>query len=115
MAEHHVHAAGESHDHPHDTGHPASHAGHSHAPASFSTAFAVGTALNLAFVIAELVYGLRSQSLALVADAGHNFSDVLGLLLAWAAAGLAARFPTPKLTACGAFPFLPPWPTRCCS
>lgn len=98
MAEHHVHAAGESHDHPHDSGHPASHAGHSHAPSSFSTAFAVGTALNLAFVAAELVYGLRSQSLALVADAGHNFSDVLGLLLAWAAAGLAARLPTPKRT-----------------
>jgi cobalt-zinc-cadmium efflux system protein len=49
-------------------------------------------------VVVELLYGLRAQSLALVADAGHNFSDVLGLLLAWAAAGLAVRLPTPKRT-----------------
>ncbi len=75
-----------------------SHAGHSHAPDSLSTAFAIGTALNLAFVAIEVVYGYRVQSLSLLADAGHNFSDVLGLLLAWAAATLARRLPTPRRT-----------------
>lgn len=98
MTDHQVHGTGSSHTHRHDSGHPASHAGHTHAPASFSSAFAIGTALNLGFVLVELLYGLKAESLALVADAGHNFSDVLGLLLAWVAAGLAARLPTPKRT-----------------
>ncbi len=71
---------------------------HSHGPASYSKAFAIGVGLNVAFVIIEAVYGLRANSLALIADAGHNFSDVLGLLLAWAAAGLATRLPTANRT-----------------
>ena len=71
---------------------------HSHAPASFSRAFAIGTALNLTFVIVEAVYGLRAHSLSLVADAGHNFGDVLGLVLAWAAVGLAKRLPSTHRT-----------------
>ncbi len=58
-------------------------------PATIDRAFAVGTALNVGFVIVEAVYGWRSGSLALLADAFHNLSDVGGLLLAWA--GLAAR------------------------
>lgn len=80
--------------------HAHSHSGHSHShgPASYSSAFAIGISLNLAFVIVEVIYGLRANSLALVADAGHNFGDVLGLLLTWAAALLALRLPTRRHT-----------------
>ena len=63
---------------------------HSHAPADHNAAFAVGVALNVLFVVAEVIFGLLGDSLALLADAGHNLSDVLGLLLAWGAAYLAA-------------------------
>jgi cobalt-zinc-cadmium efflux system protein len=87
---HHDHP--DQHDH-HDHDH-GDHAGHSHAPASFGRAFAVGTALNSAFVAAQVFYGLAAHSVALLADAVHNLGDVLGLLLAWAAATLAQRRPT---------------------
>jgi cobalt-zinc-cadmium efflux system protein len=82
------------HDHPH--GH--SHAGHSHAPDNFGAAFAVGVALNTAFVVAELVFGYAANSLALISDAVHNFSDVIALLLAWGATWLARKEPTQKHT-----------------
>ena len=72
--------------------------GHTHAPANYGRAFAIGVALNLAFVILEAIYGRLSHSLALVADAGHNLSDVLGLVLAWGAMMLARRRPTPERT-----------------
>ncbi|WP_152278008.1 cation diffusion facilitator family transporter [Methylorubrum populi] len=72
--------------------------GHAHAPANFGKAFAVGIGLNVAFVLIEGVYGVLSNSLALVADAGHNLSDVLGLAVAWAAAVLGKRAPTPRYT-----------------
>ncbi len=72
--------------------------GHSHAPASYNSAFAVGIGLNTVFIIVEVVYGLRAGSLALVADAGHNLGDVLGLALAWVAAVLATRRPTRRRT-----------------
>ena len=62
---------------------------HTHTPANYGRAFAIGVALNLAFVVIEAVYGKLSHSLALVADAGHNLSDVLGLVLAWGAMLLA--------------------------
>lgn len=71
-----------SHDHSH----------HSHAPASFGRAFFWGVTLNVIYVILEAGIGFKSNSLALVADAGHNLSDVFSLLLAWGAA-LAARKP----------------------
>ena len=58
---------------------------HHHAPQNFNHAFAIGISLNLGFVIVEAWYGWQSGSLALLADAGHNLSDVGGLLLAWAA------------------------------
>lgn len=98
MTDSHRHDQATPHDHAHGSGHPAAHGDHSHAPTSFSKAFAIGTALNLGFVILEIVYGLRAQSLALLADAGHNFSDVLGLLLAWGGAELAKRLPTRRRT-----------------
>ena len=79
-------------DHSHGT------AGHSHAPASFGSAFAIGITLNLGFVIIEVVYGVFAHSLALVADAGHNMGDVLGLLLAWGATFLARTAPTERRT-----------------
>src|SRR3546814_13937180 len=63
-----------SHDHSH---------GHSHTPASFDRAFAIGIALNLGFVAIEAGYGFVADSVALLADAGHNLSGVLGLALAW--------------------------------
>lgn len=85
------------HDHTHAHGHGHGH-GHSHAPASFGRAFAVGIALNLGFVVIEAVYGVIAGSMALVADAGHNLSDVLGLVIAWIASVLAARPPSARFT-----------------
>ncbi len=72
--------------------------GHEHAPTNYSRAFAIGTALNIGFVIIEATYGYLAHSLALIADAGHNLSDVLGLLLAWGASALARRPPTRRYT-----------------
>ena len=86
-----------SNDH-HDHSHGHGHAGHSHAPDNFGAAFAVGVALNTAFVVAELVFGYAANSLALISDAVHNFSDVIALLLAWAAGWLARRQPTEQHT-----------------
>ena len=63
---------------------------HGHAPASYNAAFAIGIGLNLAFVAVEAFYGWKVDSLALLADAGHNLSDVIGLVLAWGGA-LAGR------------------------
>ena len=76
------------------------HNGQSHAPAAgnHNRAFALGVALNAGFVAVEAGYGIASGSMALVADAGHNLSDVLGLLIAWGATVLAARPPTARFT-----------------
>ena len=91
--------AGHGHDHGHDHGHSHGHGhGHAHAPADFGRAFAIGVALNTAYVVLEGVFGLLSGSLALLADAGHNLSDVFGLLLAWGASWLAKRRPTDRRT-----------------
>jgi cobalt-zinc-cadmium efflux system protein len=79
-------------EHSHD-GH-----GHSHAPSNFGRAFVIGIILNTAFVIVEVIYGLLAHSLALIADAGHNLSDVLGLFVAWGATLLARRTATPRYT-----------------
>ena len=90
------------HDHSH-SGHNHAHGhahGHVHGPAArdFSRAFAIGIALNIGFVVVETAYGFLANSLALLADAGHNLSDVLGLLLAWGAAALVKRRPTARHT-----------------
>jgi cobalt-zinc-cadmium efflux system protein len=93
MAEHdHDHHGHSHHGHSHGGG------GHVHAPATFGRAFAIGITLNIAFVVIEAVYGIASESMALVADAGHNLSDVLGLLVAWIASVLVKRSPTPRFT-----------------
>ncbi|MDD2877682.1 MAG: cation diffusion facilitator family transporter [Acidiphilium sp.] len=89
------------HDHGHDAGdhergHDHAAHGHDHAPRNFGRAFAIGTTLNAGFVIAEVIAGIASHSMALIADAGHNLGDVLGLLMAWVAAILARRAPTPR-------------------
>ena len=75
-----------------------SHAGHSHTPQNFGRAFAWGIGLNLTYVIVEVIVGLAIGSLGLVADAGHNASDVLSLILAWAAARLSQRPPSERFT-----------------
>jgi cobalt-zinc-cadmium efflux system protein len=71
---------------------------HNHAPTDFGRAFAIGIALNLGFVVVEAIYGGIAHSLALIADAGHNLSDVLGLALAWGASILVRRLPTKRRT-----------------
>jgi cobalt-zinc-cadmium efflux system protein len=71
---------------------------HSHGATSHGRAFAVGIGLNLSFVAVEAIYGIKAHSLALIADAGHNLSDVLGLVLAWGATVLARRLPTTRRT-----------------
>jgi cobalt-zinc-cadmium efflux system protein len=79
------------HDHAHG-------GGDGHAPARFGRAFAIGVALNLGFVIVEAIYGVLSNSVALLADAGHNASDVLALAVAWLASELIKRPPTARFT-----------------
>ncbi|OYX14141.1 MAG: cation transporter [Rhizobiales bacterium 32-66-8] len=102
------------HDHAHDghkdhdpKGHDHSHHGHGHGGHSHDhahalpkslRAFAIGASVNFAFVVVEAIFGFMSGSLSLLADAGHNLSDVLGLLLAWAAAWLSSRPPTERRT-----------------
>ena len=80
-------------------GHSHSH-GHDHAPAqgSHGRAFAIGILLNSAFVLVEATFGLLSGSMALVADAGHNLSDVLSLLIAWGASVMATRPASARFT-----------------
>ncbi len=77
---------GHSHGHDHAHGH-----GHHHHPADFGRAFLIGIILNLGFVVVEAVYGWQANSMALLADAGHNLADVLGLATAWVGAVLAKR------------------------
>ena len=81
------------HDHHHHHGH-----GHGHGQGRHDRAFAIGTALNVGFVAAEIGFGLAANSMALLADAAHNFGDVLGLLLGWGAAWLGGLPPTRERT-----------------
>ncbi len=90
---HHYHAHGVAvHSH-HDR-----HGPQGHALTDFSTAFAIGIALNLAYIVVEVAYGLMAGSMALLADAGHNLSDVLGLAVAWVGAALTKRPPNRRFT-----------------
>jgi len=76
--------AGHAHSHPH--------------PSDFSRAFALGIALNVAIVLLEATFGFLSGSMALLADAGHNLSDGLGLVVGWAGAVMAKRSPSRRFT-----------------
>jgi cobalt-zinc-cadmium efflux system protein len=85
------------HDHRHhDHGH--GHGHHTHAPADFGRAFAIGIGLNVGFVVIEAGFGFVAHSVALLADAGHNLSDVLGLAVAWGGATLARSAPSKRFT-----------------
>ncbi|WP_379971032.1 cation diffusion facilitator family transporter [Ectobacillus sp. sgz5001026] len=86
MAHHHTESKGHQHGHDHH------HAG------NYGFAFGVGIVLNTLFIIVEATYGILGDSLALLADAGHNLSDVLGLIVAWIAVWLGKKVPTPKRT-----------------
>lgn len=95
MAHYHTH----NHSHGHD------HGGHSHGsshhhgdPNNHGLAFVIAIVLNTAFVVVEFTYGFIANSTALMADAGHNLSDVLGLLLAWGAAILVRKAPSGRYT-----------------
>lgn len=91
-----------SHDHEHDHGHGHAHGkGHHHhgpPPGGHGRAFAIGIGLNTTFVVVEAVFGFVSGSMALLADAGHNLSDVLALILAWGASVLATKPPSTRFT-----------------
>jgi cobalt-zinc-cadmium efflux system protein len=88
---HHDHAQ-HNHNHHNHAGH------HHHAPANYNLAFGVGLILNGGFVLTEFIFGLQAHSVALIADAGHNLSDVLGLILAWVASLLMHRQPSAQYT-----------------
>jgi len=102
----HDHGHGHDHDHGSHAGH--SHAGHDHGhgghhhhhgdPATQGRAFIIAIVLNSLFVVIEFVYGFLANSTALMADAGHNLSDVLGLMLAFGAAILSKRLPSARFT-----------------
>src|SRR5689334_21363845 len=84
-----MHAHAHSHSHSHS---------HAHVSASFGRAFAIGIVLNLGFVIVEAIYGFTANSMALLSDAGHNLSDVLGLFVAWGGGALALRGSSARFT-----------------
>ena len=92
---HHGHSHGHGHGHGHSHGHD--HAHHP-PPERWDRAFAIGIALNLVYVVAEGVAGFVLGSVALLADAGHNLSDVLGLAIAWGGAALARSAPSKRFT-----------------
>src|SRR5664279_1065526 len=91
---------GPAHGHDgHSHGRSGSHAhGHAHGAPNLDRAFAIGIAINIAFVVVEAFYGWRADSLALLADAGHNLGDVLGLVLAWAGAFAGTLAPDERHT-----------------
>lgn len=90
----------DGHNHSHDHGGHSHGGGHHHHgdPNNHGRAFVIAIALNVAFVVIESVYGFMANSTALLADAGHNLSDVLGLVLAWSAAILARKVPSGRYT-----------------
>jgi len=93
MSAGHHHSNGHSGHSHHDR-----HGAHGHMPTNFSRAFALGISLNITYILVEVIYGLLAGSMALLADAGHNLSDVLGLVVAWAGAELGKRPPSKRFT-----------------
>jgi cobalt-zinc-cadmium efflux system protein len=98
MAHEHDHAHNDEHGHDHAGHHRTHRHGHAHAPADFGRAFAIGMVLNGAYVLAEAVYGVLANSLALLADAGHNAGDVVSLGLAWLATWLSRKATSARFT-----------------
>lgn len=104
MANQHDHAEHSHDEHDHSENKPNSkkqndHSGHNHtAPTNFGQAFIIAIALNTTYVVVEFGYGIVANSTALMADAGHNLSDVLGLILAWGAAILSKKAPSDRYT-----------------
>jgi cobalt-zinc-cadmium efflux system protein len=94
---HHHHGAGHDH-HGHDHGDLHEGRGHLHVPTDFGPMFAAATILNVALVAVQVFYGVVAHSVALLADAGHNFGDALGLIIAWIAHWLAKLHPTARYT-----------------
>jgi len=94
----HQHEHGHDHDERHAHGHSHGIGAHAHEPASFGRAFAIGIALNAAYVLGEAIFGMTAHSLALLADAGHNLGDVFGLAAAWGAAVFGLRKPGGRYT-----------------
>ncbi len=84
-------------DHDHSGHHSHGH-GHHHAPSTFGVAFAIGISLNIGFTLVEATFGIVGHSVALLADAGHNLSDVLGLIVAWIGMRMSQRAPSPRFT-----------------
>jgi len=98
MAHHHGHDHSDDHDHDHsEHSHSGGH-GHHGNPSNNGRSFFIAIALNTAFVVVEITFGFIANSTALMADAGHNLSDVLGLMLAWGAAILARKAPNGRYT-----------------
>lgn len=93
----HGHSHHHDHAHGHHHGHGHGHC-HAHAPKDFGRAFVIGIVLNIIFVIVEAAYGIIGNSMALLADAGHNLSDVLGLIIAWVALILSKKPPSTRYT-----------------
>lgn len=100
MASGHQHQAGaHGHGHSHGPGHGHGLAhGHDHGPVDYGRSFVIGIVLNAGFCLLEAGYGIASGSMALLADAGHNLSDVLGLLVGWTAVILGRRAPSRRFT-----------------
>jgi len=98
MASHQAHEHDHGHHHDHHGHHHGRHNGHSHAPATFGSAFAIATVLNIALVAIQASYGVLAHSMALFADAGHNAGDVLALVLAWGSHAISQKHPTERYT-----------------
>jgi cobalt-zinc-cadmium efflux system protein len=98
MADHHDHGHDHHHDHDREHGHHHGLGDHHHTPADFGWAFAIGVGLNAAYVLAEAFWGFSVHSVALLADAGHNLGDVIGLAGAWLALWLGRRGPSGRYT-----------------
>jgi len=95
----HKHSHDRHHDRHSDHGHLHGVGGHHHhSPMNYDKAFAIGISLNILFVVIEASYGVMANSLALLADAGHNLSDVLGLIVAWFATYLVRKKPSHEYT-----------------
>lgn len=88
--DHHDHAHGHTHEHGHDHAQGHGHH-HHHLPSERGNAFLISVTLNVVFVLIEFGFGFLAKSTALMADAGHNLSDVIGLLLAWGALAISRK------------------------